>query len=206
MTEIPLNTAASDPAPKKQENPWLSLAFNIAIPSYILMKQSGDGRLGPELGFAVALMFPFIRRAPGYDHLDAPPLSSVFLNFDSYFEAAVQLTGVGLLPVTKLAELARHFINRYGMLPRQLTAQLVALRDGHEDAQLRDQLESAMQKLHLPLTAPGEPLTHRDKIRSMEEVLSLSEQDILAHAATWVERMLAHKEQRDKTKRKKTTK
>ncbi|NRA62931.1 MAG: MFS transporter [Pseudobacteriovorax sp.] len=45
---------------KKQENPLLSLALNIVIPSIILMKFSGPDRLGPVVGVVSALSFPII--------------------------------------------------------------------------------------------------------------------------------------------------
>jgi hypothetical protein len=47
-------------AARKPENPWLSLAINIAIPAVILMKLSGDDRLGPAVALVVALAFPLI--------------------------------------------------------------------------------------------------------------------------------------------------
>ncbi len=45
-------------AVKKRENPWLSLVFNIAVPSLILMKASGPERLGQVNALIVALAFP----------------------------------------------------------------------------------------------------------------------------------------------------
>jgi len=44
--------------PRNAENPWLSLAINIAIPAVILMKLSTDDRLGPVMALVVALAFP----------------------------------------------------------------------------------------------------------------------------------------------------
>lgn len=41
-----------------QENPFLSLALNIIIPSIILMKGSSPERLGPVWGLVIALLFP----------------------------------------------------------------------------------------------------------------------------------------------------
>ena len=48
----------SSPAPKK-ENLILNLACNLAIPTFVLMKLSGENRLGPQWGMVVALIFPF---------------------------------------------------------------------------------------------------------------------------------------------------
>jgi len=44
--------------PEKQENFFLNLALNILLPTFVLMKLSGEDRLGPELGVVVALSFP----------------------------------------------------------------------------------------------------------------------------------------------------
>lgn len=46
------------PASKKKENPLLSLAINIVLPSLILSKMSGDGSLGPEKALVFALSLP----------------------------------------------------------------------------------------------------------------------------------------------------
>lgn len=43
---------------QKQENVWISLLFNVALPTFILMKLSSLDRLGPELAFIAALSFP----------------------------------------------------------------------------------------------------------------------------------------------------
>lgn len=52
-----MNTA---PKTKKQENMLHSLIFNIALPSFILMKASKEAYLGPQLALVVALAFPAI--------------------------------------------------------------------------------------------------------------------------------------------------
>ncbi len=49
-------TKANNPA--KKENIWINLAFNIAIPAFILSKLSGANYLGPTVGLIVALAFP----------------------------------------------------------------------------------------------------------------------------------------------------
>ena len=43
---------------EKTENPWLSLGINIVIPALVLMKLSGEDRLGPVAGLIAALAFP----------------------------------------------------------------------------------------------------------------------------------------------------
>jgi hypothetical protein len=53
-----MNEPASMPAKERDENPWISLLVNIAIPALILMKLSGEDRLGPVYGLLVALAFP----------------------------------------------------------------------------------------------------------------------------------------------------
>ena len=42
----------------KQENPFVSLIVNIAIPAVILFYGTGEEYLGPKVGFLVALAFP----------------------------------------------------------------------------------------------------------------------------------------------------
>ena len=44
--------------PESQENPFLSLAFSILIPTVILTKFSGPDSLGPVTGLLVAIAFP----------------------------------------------------------------------------------------------------------------------------------------------------
>jgi len=43
-----------------RENPLLSLVFNIALPTLVLTKLSGEDRLGPEYGFLLAMSLPLI--------------------------------------------------------------------------------------------------------------------------------------------------
>ncbi|MBI5382585.1 MAG: MFS transporter [Opitutae bacterium] len=50
--------APAAPAPAKRENLWLNLLCNIAIPTVVLMKFSGERTLGPVGGLIVALAFP----------------------------------------------------------------------------------------------------------------------------------------------------
>ena len=45
--------------PPKRENLLLNLACNIALPTLVLTKFSGEDRLGPMWGMVVALAFPF---------------------------------------------------------------------------------------------------------------------------------------------------
>ena len=47
-------------APEKKESLLLNLAFNIAIPTLVLTKLSGDDYLGIKLAIVVALSFPII--------------------------------------------------------------------------------------------------------------------------------------------------
>ncbi len=54
---------------EKRENPLLSIGLNVVVPVIVLMRFSGDDRLGPIYGLLVALAFPvtyglydFIRR------------------------------------------------------------------------------------------------------------------------------------------------
>jgi hypothetical protein len=45
-------------AAPKRENLLLNLVCNIAVPTFVLMKLSGENRLGPQWGMLVALAFP----------------------------------------------------------------------------------------------------------------------------------------------------
>lgn len=45
-------------APPKRENLLLNLICNIALPTIVLTKLSGENRLGPQWGIVVALLFP----------------------------------------------------------------------------------------------------------------------------------------------------
>lgn len=49
-------TQQANPAPQKQENPWLNIIFNIALPVFILNK--GSEPLGAETALIIALLFP----------------------------------------------------------------------------------------------------------------------------------------------------
>ncbi|MGB5210484.1 MAG: VC0807 family protein [Gammaproteobacteria bacterium] len=53
-----MNNAPAKPVSTKNENPWISLLVNIAIPAVILMKLSSEAYLGPLLGLLAALAFP----------------------------------------------------------------------------------------------------------------------------------------------------
>lgn len=62
-------TSGISPRPTKQENLFVNIVCNIAIPTVVLMKLSGEERLGPVWGLLLALAFPvsyglydFVRR------------------------------------------------------------------------------------------------------------------------------------------------
>jgi hypothetical protein len=86
MTERPA------PPPANTENPWISLAINIAIPAIILMKLSSDDRLGPVAALVLALSFPL-----GYGLVDFARQRRV--NFISAlgFVSILLTGGIGLL-------------------------------------------------------------------------------------------------------------
>ncbi|MBT33342.1 MAG: MFS transporter [Thalassobius sp.] len=50
----------TDPKKKKKESPLINLAINIIIPVVILMKFSGEDKLGPVNGLLLAISFPLI--------------------------------------------------------------------------------------------------------------------------------------------------
>lgn len=45
-------------SPEKQENLWINVLCNVAVPALILAKLSSEDRLGPEFGLVAALTFP----------------------------------------------------------------------------------------------------------------------------------------------------
>ena len=51
-------TQAQNPAqPPPKENMWANLIINVAIPTLVLMKLSGEDKLGPTLGLFIVLAF-----------------------------------------------------------------------------------------------------------------------------------------------------
>lgn len=60
LARLPMSENDTRKPIAKAENPWLSLAINIAIPALILMKLSSEERLGPVVSLVLALAFPLI--------------------------------------------------------------------------------------------------------------------------------------------------
>ncbi|MCG6291333.1 MFS transporter, partial [Vibrio vulnificus] len=44
----------------KKSNPLVEILFNVFVPSFILMKFSGEEHLGTALALVVALLFPIV--------------------------------------------------------------------------------------------------------------------------------------------------
>lgn len=83
-SQTPPSSAAKPP---RKENMWANIIVNIAIPTLILMKLSGEGSLGPTLALIVALAFPI-----GYGIYDY--LQTHKLNFFSAIGVvSIMLTG-----------------------------------------------------------------------------------------------------------------
>ncbi|HEY7772283.1 MAG TPA: VC0807 family protein [Marinagarivorans sp.] len=83
----PDTSSRNNNAPPKKENMWANIIINVVIPTLILMKLSGEARLGPTLALLVALAFPI-----GYGVLDY--LKTRKLNFFSALGVvSVMLTG-----------------------------------------------------------------------------------------------------------------
>lgn len=73
---------------KEKENPIANILLNIVIPSFILIKLSGDNYLGPFYGLIVALSFPIIYGI--YDFVKTKNVNFIsILGF-----ASILLTGV----------------------------------------------------------------------------------------------------------------
>lgn len=84
---------------QKKENPLLSLALNIIIPSLILMKASGPDRLGPLWALIIALAFPIGYGV--YDFFDRKKFNFISL---------LGLVSVGLTGVITLVKLPPDWI------------------------------------------------------------------------------------------------
>jgi len=84
---------------QKQENPFLSLVLNIAIPSVILMKFSTEDTLGPVYGLIIALAFPFFYGI--YDFFDRKKVN---------FISILGLVSIMLTGVFTLVKLPPHWI------------------------------------------------------------------------------------------------
>lgn len=84
---------------QKQENPFLSLALNIAIPSIILMKFSTKDTLGPVNGLIIALAFPILYGI--YDFFDRKKVN---------FISILGLVSILLTGIFTLVKLPPHWI------------------------------------------------------------------------------------------------
>tara|TARA_B110000881_G_scaffold168035_1_gene151374 strand:+ start:883 stop:1587 length:705 start_codon:yes stop_codon:yes gene_type:complete len=82
---------SNQPKNKRPNNTFLELIFNIAIPSIVLMKLSGDAYLGPVNALIVALLFPI-----GYGSYDF--IKNRSMNFISLlgFLSTLLTGGIGL--------------------------------------------------------------------------------------------------------------
>ncbi len=83
----PESTETNNKGAPQKENMWANIIVNVAIPTLILMKLSGETKLGPTLALIVALAFPI-----GYGVIDY--LKTRKLNFFSALGVvSVMLTG-----------------------------------------------------------------------------------------------------------------
>ena len=81
-------------APARKENLLLNLVFNLAIPTLVLSKLSGEARLGPALALVVALAFPL-----GYGVWDFVQRRKTNLISVIGFVSVLLTGGLGLLKV-----------------------------------------------------------------------------------------------------------
>ena len=84
---------------QKQENAFLSLALNIIIPSFILMKLSDENALGPVYGLIIALAFPFLYGI--YDFFDRKKVNFISL---------LGLISISLTGIFTIIKLPAHWI------------------------------------------------------------------------------------------------
>lgn len=79
------------PEKPKKSNPLLEIAFNVAIPSWLLMKFSGPEDLGVVLGLLVALAFPIGYSIYDYVRTKEANLISVFGFFSILLTGGIAL-------------------------------------------------------------------------------------------------------------------
>ncbi len=84
---------------QKQENAFLSLALNIIIPSFILMKLSDESGLGPVKSLLIALAFPIVYGL--YDFFDRKKLNFISL---------LGLISISLTGIFTIIKLPAHWI------------------------------------------------------------------------------------------------
>jgi intracellular septation protein A len=84
---------------QKQENAFLSLALNIIIPSFILMKLSDESGLGPVKSLLIALAFPIVYGI--YDFFDRKKVNFISL---------LGLISISLTGVFTIIKLPAHWI------------------------------------------------------------------------------------------------
>jgi hypothetical protein len=90
-----------------------------------------------------------IRNVPGYRLPESAPLSGVVQQFDNFYQAALLLMQIGILPNESLWQLTRHFHNLYGMTQSQLIVMLKALVDRvGVDSALGETALAVMGRLH----------------------------------------------------------
>ena len=91
---VPLSIRGVPTNPPKKENLLINLVCNIVVPTFVLMKLSGESRLGPVWGLMIALAFPV-----GYGIYDY--LQRRRANFISLvgFTSVLLTGGLGLLKV-----------------------------------------------------------------------------------------------------------
>lgn len=94
------NEMSSTPTrpPVPRENLWLNLICNIALPTMVLTKFSGENRLGPAGGLIVALAFPI-----GYGVYDFVRRRKVNVLSILGFVGTIATGGLGLLKLSPMA-------------------------------------------------------------------------------------------------------
>ncbi len=139
-----------------------------------------------------------IRNVPGYVFVAEPPLTDVVQTFDNFFQAALLLMVYGILPASKLWELARSFHNHHGMTRRQIGAMLAAVSGRGAPADLVAAAEEALARLHIDGGVGEPPAALVASLAATSRTLEgMSELDILRHARLWMQRLHAQKGKRE---------
>lgn len=142
-----------------------------------------------------------IRRVPGYDEVDVPPLTRLAIPFDDFFQAALYFVAFGVMDPHCLGSLLRLFHNRYGLALSYLhecLAILVAREPqlstamGTAKSASRTDVGTEDGQALAPVTAKLKTL-RQGLARRQEPALTINEEQIFAHAGTWIERIHAAK-------------
>ncbi len=136
----------------------------------------------------VQVMGILIRKAPGYQSHQAPPLTDMVITFDSYFEVMLHMHAWDLIPAKVFPRITRLLHNDYGLSREELLAcleqtQLIFSARGRDTLYLKQSeefLRRGPSLGKLPNRSQLRPGQHLQKV-------DLSEKSILDLAKDWAQ-------------------